>query len=224
MPIVNRSLNGVISENVSLSTDLLVRLKGDILSGRLKDGQKLTEKVLCEQYGVSRTPVREALVQLQAEGLVTNIPNRGAFVTGLSERDLDDMYTLRKIYEMQAVKWAMERMTDEEADELEETFEFMEFYTMKHDVDKMLNINLNFHQIIYKASHNRMLRNLLSSYQVYTKYAAAPKHDERYLDTVLEEHRHIYEAFKARDSEAGEKAMAEHMDNSYKRHLMALGK
>lgn len=224
MPIVNRSLNGVISENVSLSTDLLVRLKGDILSGRLKDGQKLTEKVLCEQYGVSRTPVREALVQLQAEGLVTNIPNRGAFVTGLSERDLDDMYTLRKIYEMQAVKWAMERMTDEEADELEETFEFMEFYTMKHDVDKMLNINLNFHQIIYKASHNRMLRNLLSSYQVYTKYAAAPKHDEHYLDTVLEEHRHIYEAFKARDSEAGEKAMAEHMDNSYKRHLMALGK
>jgi GntR family transcriptional regulator, rspAB operon transcriptional repressor len=91
------------------------------------------------------------------EGLVEMIPNRGAYVLGLSARDMDDMFILRKIYEVQAVRWAIERITDEEMAQLEETFDFMEFYTMKNDVEKMLNINVNFHQTIYKASHNRML-------------------------------------------------------------------
>ena len=125
MAVVTKNLNGVTSKNVSLSTDLFVRLKEDILSGALRNGEKLTEKDLCDKYEVSRTPVREALVQLQAEGLIENVPNRGAFVTSLSDRDIDDMYTLRKAYEVQATRWAIERITEDEMDELEENFEFM---------------------------------------------------------------------------------------------------
>lgn len=222
MAIVTKNLNGVTSQIVSLSTDLFVRLKENILSGKLRNGEKLTEKDLCEQYRVSRTPVREALVQLQAEGLIENVPNRGAFVTSLSERDIDDMYTLRKAYEVQATRWAIERITDDEMDELEENFEFMEFYTMKKDIAKMLNINLNFHQMIYRASHNRMLMHLLSSYQIYVKHSNKNvRHDNAYLDTVLEEHRRIFNAFKRRNPEEGARAMADHMDNSYRRHLEA---
>lgn len=222
MAVVTKNLNGVTSKNVSLSTDLFVRLKEDILSGTLRNGEKLTEKDLCDKYKVSRTPVREALVQLQAEGLIENVPNRGAFVTSLSDRDIDDMYTLRKAYEVQATRWAIERITEDEMDELEENFEFMEFYTMKKDISKMLNINLNFHQMIYKASHNRMLMHLLSSYQIYVKYSNRNvKHDEHYLDVVLEEHRRIYDAFVQKDVEAGAEAMADHMDKSYSRHMNA---
>lgn len=222
MAVTVKDLSGVRRTSVSLSADLSMRLKEDILSGRLRKKQKLTEQSICDSYQVSRTPVREALVQLEMEGLVENIPNRGAFVVGLSTQDLKDILVLRKIYEVQATKWAIERITEEELDQLEENFEFMEFYTMKKDVDKMLNINRNFHQMIYTASHNRILMQMLSSYQVYLQYAPrkAPRKKD-YLSVVLEEHRKIFEAIKEKDSAAGASAMAAHMDNSAKRYLLS---
>ncbi len=205
-------------ENAPISSSLFSQLQKDILTGKLKPGQKLTEQAICKEYKVSRTPVREALRQLEAEGLVENILNRGSFVIGLSQQDFTDMFQLRKIYEVQAVKWAIERITDEEMDALEETFEFMEFYTLRNDVDKMLTINAGFHQIIYEASHNRMLRQLLSSYQTYFKYRSEedPPSDN-YLAEVLEEHRLIFKAFTEKDAEAGAEAMERHIDNSKKR-------
>lgn len=219
MAIKQKSLAGVQSKTVSLTTDLKLRIEEDILSGKFRQGEKLVEQALCDQYEVSRTPVREALSQLGAEGLIESIPNRGCFVVGITDEEMQDIFTLRKIYEVQAVRWAIERITDEEMEELEENFEFMEFYTMKKDVDKMLNINASFHKMIYKASHNRMLEQMLSSYQLYVKYSDKFIDDEdKYLDTLLEEHRAIYQAFLDRDSDAGAKAMEVHMDNSLARH------
>ena len=164
-----------------ISNSLLSKLQKDILTGKLKAGQKLTEQELCREYEVSRTPVREALRQLETDGLVENILNRGAFVIGMSEQDYEDMFEMRKIYEIQAVKWAIERITEEEMDRLEETFEFMEFYTLRKDIDKMLTINTGFHQVIYEASHNRMLRKLLSSYQSFLKYKVL----KRFMKTII---------------------------------------
>jgi len=219
MPITKNDLTGVKTTAAPLSTDLFNRIKEDILSGKLKKDQKLIEQSICDEYKVSRTPVREALLQLEMEGLVEMIPNRGAYVLGLSARDMDDMFILRKIYEVQAVRWAIERITDEEMAQLEETFDFMEFYTMKNDVEKMLNINVNFHQTIYKASHNRMLSHLLSSYQAYIRHGRRSFDEkEEYLQTVLTEHRDIFQAFVNGDIEAGVRAMEIHMDHSKARH------
>ena len=204
--------------NAPLSNSLLGKLQKDILTGKLKPGDKLTEQELCKAYGVSRTPVREALRQLEADGLVENILNRGAFVVGMSEQDYEDMFELRKAYEGQAVKWAIERITEEEMDRLEETFEFMEFYTLRNDIDKMLTINSGFHQVIYEASHNRMLKKLLSSYQNYLKYKGIESaYDDDYLTTVLEEHRAIFKAFKDKDVKAGTLAMEMHIDRARER-------
>ena len=204
--------------NAPLSNSLLGKLQKDILTGKLKPGDKLTEQELCKAYGVSRTPVREALRQLEADGLVENILNRGAFVVGMSEQDYEDMFELRKAYEVQAVKWAIERITEEEMDRLEETFEFMEFYTLRNDIDKMLTINSGFHQVIYEASHNRMLKKLLSSYKNYLKYKGIESaYDDDYLTTVLEEHRAIFKAFKDKDVKAGTLAMEMHIDRARER-------
>lgn len=205
---------------MAIAADLFTTLKDEILQGRLLSGQKLTEKVLCDKYQISRTPVREALHKLEMEGLVESIPNRGFYVLGLAEQDYLDMFTLRKIYEIQAVTWAIERITDEELEELEELFEFMEFYTMKKDVAKMLTINMNFHQKIYNASHNRMLKNLLSSYQEMLKHIENPSTPKAsYLDEVFNEHREIFNAFKNKDIEAGRIAMANHMDCARDRYI-----
>ena len=141
MAVTIKSLSGIKQTNASLSEDLAARIREDILSGKLTDGSKLTEQTICDKYKVSRTPVREALSKLEVEGLIENIPNRGAFIRGLSAQDIADIMTMRKIYEIQAVRWAVQRITDEEIDELEENFEFMEFYTLKNDIEKMLNIN-----------------------------------------------------------------------------------
>ncbi len=198
-----------------MSNTLFSQLQQEILQGSRKRGEKLTEQSICDKYKVSRTPVREALRQLEMDGLVETIPNRGAFVIGFSEQDLRDMYELRKIYEVQAVKWAIERISDHALEELEETFDFMEFYTMKNDIVKMENINTGFHKQIYEASNNRMLQHVLSSYQTYVKLARGKdSYPDDYLNLVLEEHRAIFEAIKNKDAEAGAKAMAYHMDRS----------
>lgn len=204
--------------NAPLYNSLLGKLQKDILTGKLKPGEKLIEQNLCKTYGVSRTPVREALRQLETDGLVENILNRGAFVIGMSDQDYEDMFELRKAYETQAVKWAIERITDEEMDKLEETFEFMEFYTLRDDIEKMLTINTGFHQVIYEASHNRMLQKMLSSYQNFLKYKGMDSvYDENYLTTVLEEHRAIFKAFKDKDVNAGALAMEVHINRAKER-------
>jgi DNA-binding GntR family transcriptional regulator len=205
---------------MALSTDLFTNLRKDILQGKLHQGEKLTEQQICDEYNVSRTPVREAFRQLELEGFIETIPNRGAFVVGFSKQDIQDMYELRKSYELLAVKWAIERITKEEYEKLEEAFEFMEFYTQKKDYEKMLNINMSFHELIYKASHNKMLYHILSSYQLYIKQSRTGGRKEMsntYLDEILEEHRAIFEAFKSKDTDAGIKAVTMHLDNAKNR-------
>ncbi len=152
MAVTVRNLSGVQRTSVSLSMDLSMRLKEDILSGRLRKKPKTHGAIHLRQLQCQPYTGARALVHLEKEGLVESIPNRGSFVVGLSDQDLEDILTLRKIYEVQATRWAIARITEEELDQLEENFEFMEFYTMKEDVDKMLNINQNFHQMIYTAS------------------------------------------------------------------------
>jgi DNA-binding GntR family transcriptional regulator len=202
----------------SLSAGLFSRIREDILQGILKDGEKLTEQKICEAYNVSRTPVREAFKQLETDGLLENIPNRGAFVRGFSEQDKDDLYELRKSGEILAVKWGIARITESELDDLKEAYEFMEFYTQRRDYPKMLNINATFHELISKASHNRLLIQSLSLYQLYARQARArSSYSDHDLAQVLAEHKEILDAFIEKDPLAGMAAMGRHLDSIRKR-------
>ena len=208
------------NNNLPLSSSLFIQIQKDILSGKIKSGEKLTEQSICKEYDVSRTPVREALRQLETDGLIENIPNRGAFVIGLTKRDISDLFDLRCIFEMQAVQWAIERMNEEEIDKLRENVEFMEFYTLKEDVDKVMQFNSQFHDIIYKGTKNRMLYQTLSSYQTYLKHSAPAKtFSGDYLRTILAEHKAIFDAFENHNPAAGRKAMQYHMEKSKLRRM-----
>lgn len=205
----------IVEKSQPIGTGLFEKLQRDIILGNIKTKSKLTEQEICDKYNVSRTPVRDAIKQLAKDGLVELIPNRGAFVRGFSAQDFSDMQVLRTIYEVKATEWAIERITREEFADLEETFEFMEFYTKRVDAEKMANINMSFHQLIYESSHNHMLSKVLSTYQIYSKYYNISRiHNQDYLEILLEEHRQIFEAFKARDVLAGRRAMLNHMQNS----------
>ena len=204
-----------------LSAGLYTELQKDILSGALPDKSKLTEQAVCKRYNVSRTPVREALRQLEADGLIENIPNRGAYITGLSKRDISDLFDLRALFEVQAVEWAIKRMGSEDIDSLAEVMEFMEFYTLKKDAAKVLSFNSRFHSLIYEGTGNRKLQRSLEVYQTYLKYSAPHRsYTESDLKTILEEHRAIYEAFESRNAAAGRKAMEYHMEQSKLRRMV----
>ena len=203
-----------------LSAGLYYELQIGILSGEIPDGSKLTEQTICKRYNVSRTPVREAFRQLEADGLIENIPNRGAFVTGLTKRDISDLFDLRGLFEVQAVEWAIRRMTSEDIDQLAETVDFMEFYTLKSDVEKVLNFNSQFHSIIYAGTKDRMIQKTLAIYQTYLKHSAPAKtYSGDYLKTILDEHKAIFEAFESKNTAAGRKAMEYHMEQSKLRRI-----
>lgn len=198
--------------------DLFETLRDDILKQKIENGTKLTEAAVCEMYGVSRTPVREAFQKLELDGLIDIIPNKGAFVRGLTPQDIEDMYELRKAYEIICVQFAIDRITDEEMKKLKESYDLMEFFRIKEDPVKFMGMNTEFHQILYNATDNRMLQHVLTSYQVYTKNTKLSlEYIREYFDDVLAEHKAIYEAIVNKDKDAAAKAASVHMENSKRR-------
>lgn len=204
-----------------LVTSLFQLIQKDILSQNLTANQKLTEQSICKKYNVSRTPVREALRQLESDGLIENIPNRGSFVIGINKRDISDLFDLRSLLEIQGIEWAIKRISDDEIDALREKIEFMEFYTLKDDSDKVLAFNSEFHKLLYMGTQNRMLIKMLDTFQVYLKHSAPAKsHTGEYLKTILEEHKAIFFAVETRNIPAGRKAMEHHMKESKLRRMV----
>lgn len=215
-----RKKTSLTKKSTNISVDLVERLRNDILIEKLLPGSKLTEKEICDEYDVSRTPVRESLKNLETEGLIELIPNRGAFVVGFSLGDMKDLLELRKTYELLAVKWAIQRIYDDELEQLEKDFEYMKFYTRQNEIKKLSDINNNFHNTIYQATHNRMLINILKLYNYYIKHSnLTVSTDEDHLDDILTEHTNIFNAFIMQDVDEGIIAMTEHLDNATKRYL-----
>lgn len=202
----------------SIPESLYESIREDILTRKYMNGSRLTEQSICDRYSVSRTPVREAMSRLESEGLIRFEKNRGAFICGFTEADVRDLIELRRSAELVGIARAVISATKQDLSELDEIFEFMEFYTDKDDIDKMTNINQAFHKMIYHATHNRYLERQLDQYQLYID-ELCPENcfAKGYLRDVLTEHRAIYDAIKKRDVQAGRKAVLAHLDNTEKR-------
>ena len=98
-------------------------------------------RAIAKELDISRTPIREALKQLELEGLVESIPNKGVYVKGFSSRDIDDMFEIRLALEGLAIQLAIDRMDDMHLSKIREVYELMEFYTMKQDNEKISQLN-----------------------------------------------------------------------------------
>ena len=120
------------SDKQSLTTKVYNHIRDGILDGTYPIGGYLVETRLADEMEVSRTPVREALKQLELEGLVDSIPNRGMRVQGITDGDLDDIHTIRLLLEGQAAWWAAQRVDQEHLDRLAEILELLELYTRRN--------------------------------------------------------------------------------------------
>lgn len=202
-------------ENKSLTSLIFDKIREDILSDAYVAGDKIVEAKLADELGVSRTPVREALKQLELDGLVDNIPNRGVVVKGISNQDIQDIYTIRVAIEGIAARWAVERMDDSVVEDLKEIYDLMEFYTFKNDLDRIFELNTRFHETIYVATQSRYLEQVLRDFQLFIKSTR-----NRSLQTIgrskdaLEEHKAILEGFMERDAEKAYAATVKHIESS----------
>jgi DNA-binding GntR family transcriptional regulator len=202
------------------SEELADAIREEILKETLKPGAKLTEQQISWRFEVSRTPVREALGRLEAEGMIEAIPNRGAFVVGLSAVDAADTFEIRKHYEMIAARRAAENAGKEDLERLDECVEFMRHYTERGDLRKMKQINPTFHEAIYDAAGSRLLLVSIRRVITYLKLSAHTKDYRReHLTDILAEHERVYRAIKKGDPGKAVAAMGEHIENMALRAL-----
>ena len=136
----------------------------DILNGKYQANEELKEKNIGDDLGVSRTPVREALRQLELEGLVHIIPNKGAFVEGVTLQDVKDIYEIRTLLEGLCARWAAERITQEQLEELEEIVFLSDFHYSKENWDQILELDNRFHEMVYEACASKELTRVLRDY------------------------------------------------------------
>lgn len=189
-------------------------LRQAILKGELQPGERLMEIKLADTLGVSRTPIREAIRKLELEGLVVMIPRKGAAVANITEKDTKNVLEVRRTLEMFAVEVACDRITEEQMTQLKEAAKAFEASKGSMDLIRIAETDIHFHEIIYEATHNERLVQILSNLRenMY-RYRIEYLKDPNYYDSLVGEHQEILDAIEAGDKEKARVCMKDHIEN-----------
>ena len=189
-------------------------LREAILKGELKPGERLMELQLAAKLGVSRTPIREAIRMLEQEGLAVTIPRKGAEVAKMTEKDMEDVLQIRDALDELAASIACEQMTKEQLDTLTETMHEFEESTKSKDLKKIAAADVQFHDIIYQATGNPKLVNMLNNLreQMYRYRVEYLKREEAHPQLIAE-HAEIIEYISKGEKKAATDVMCKHIDN-----------
>lgn len=200
-------------ENRTLREQVVDHLREEILSSRLPAGVELSEVALARSLGISRGPLREALGQLAAEGLVTIVPRRGAVVKRLTREEFIDSYQVREALESLAIKLAVPRLTKAEKAELHGMSDQMERAAADGDTDRFFEINREFHAQLVHASGNSKLEEVHS--QLVAQMGRLMKKSVELrggTEQSAAEHRAILEAVDAGDPERAARLLEDHIE------------
>lgn len=198
-------------------------LREAIIQGRLKPGERLMEIQLADEMGVSRTPVREAIRKLELEGFVVMVPRKGAYVAGISVKDIVDVFEIRAALEALAAGLAAERITPDEMEELERSLVVISEVSSKDDINAIVETDTNFHELIYKASRNERLSQIVTHLkEQIQRFRTTSLSQPGRSKNALEEHRKIVEAISDRNVELAQNLAREHIENAEQSMLNAL--
>ena len=212
----NYDVKQEVTDKYSLRGRVFHKIREDILSGKYKDHEELKEVAIGEELGVSRTPVREAFRQLELEGLLQIVPNKGAYVTGITPKDVEDIYMIRSLLEGLCAKLAADHITEEQLEELEENIYLAEYHSSKGHFDQMAELDNRFHHILYEACNSRQLQRLLEDFHEYVLRVRKKTLSNGGRGQVSnEEHKQIMDAIKAKDKDLAETLANKHMINAY---------
>ena len=206
--------NGIRGHNHGLPSSELVyrRLKDQIISGELPPDTRLIELAIAAEFGVSRTPVREALKRLAAENLVLADPSRGMVVHGPDATEIEDVFVVREALDGLAARLAAHRITPSELSRLELIVESMRHAVASDRREQILIANQRFHDIIYAAAGNPMLARVASDLRDFVRrFSTLPFASPGRVEGVLHEHEDILAALNAHDPDAAHAASDRHL-------------
>ena len=199
----------------SLRGQVFDKIRSDILNGKYKRGEELVESSIGKELGISRTPVREAIRQLELDGLVQLVPNKGAFVTGISEKDVRDIYLIRARLEGLAARMAAKNITPELLEAMEETVVLSEYHAKKEHYEQVCEMDSKFHKLLYKASGSRILEHTLTDFHQYVqRVRMASIMQKRRMEKSNDEHDAILTAIREHDEEKAELVATRHISNT----------
>lgn len=190
---------------VNLHEEVVGQIRTAIIEGRLKPNDHIVESALTQQLGVSRTPVREALIMLEQDGLVVSYPHRGSFVRNFTVNDVREIFSMRTTLENFAGELIIETLTEEDYKHLNALIERQQSAISAADFRTVRSLDMNFHQyIVTKSDHRLLIRNWEQivaqiAAVLYIRAEAIPDYDE-FL--AIRDHKLIYEAYRQRDLNA----------------------
>ncbi|MBP1764898.1 MAG: rspR 3 [Firmicutes bacterium] len=190
-------------------------LREAIVAGTLKPGERLMEIQLAEELGVSRTPVREAIRKLELEGFVVMIPRRGTYVADLSIKDVNEVFEIRTALDILAAGLAVERITEEELEQLERVLVEIGEYIEQNDIEKIVAADGRYHDILYRASRNDRLVGIINNLrEQFTRFRSISMAYPGRIKNTVDEHRQLVEAIAQRDIALAQRLAREHMENA----------
>lgn len=194
---------------------LCENIRQAIIDGTFSPGERLMEIQLADEMGVSRTPVREAIRKLELEGFVVMIPRRGTYVADISIRDITEIYEIRTCLDVLSAGLAAERITDEELEALNRLLVEIGQYIAENNMEKIVEADTAFHDILYQASRNERLRSIINNLreQLTGIRGRSMSYPGRLVET-MDEHRALVDSIAARDVERAQNAARVHIENA----------
>ncbi|RQD78768.1 MAG: GntR family transcriptional regulator [Halanaerobium sp. MSAO_Bac5] len=199
----------------NLGDEVYETLKTKIINHEIKPGERIIDKNLAEQLGVSRSLVRQALTILEKEDLVTSVPRSGFYVKEIKERDVVEIYEIRKILEKAATRKAVAQIPEKDIEKLDEIFENAKKDLDKDKVLQFIKADNQLHKTIINNCGNQRLIKLINSYNTYIAFYRVVdlSRVERAKEAYFE-HLEIFKAVKAKDVEKSVELMANHIENA----------
>lgn len=192
------------------------RLRDQIYQHELMPGEAIDEMALCERYGISRTPLREALKVLNSEGIVELIPRRGSFVRSMDIEELNEIFPVMAVLEGLCASEAVENCSDQDLQKLEAMHEKLEAFVKEGNIDSYYEQNFVFHQAVQDLSGNKWLQRVIGDLRKVLRLA---RHMQLTipgrLEKSLEEHRQIMFAFTKRDPDMADQNMQNHLKQQW---------
>lgn len=196
-------------------------LREDIWSGRLKSGQPLRQDEIAARFDVSKIPVREALFQLKAEGLVTFYPNRGAVVSELSAKEVEEIYTMRSALEVAALQAGISRLT---IADLQRAAQILEVLDGERNMARWSELNWEFHAVLYSpADMPRLMNTVKTLHFNISRYLIIYLGGMDFQSRSQAEHRQILEACRQGDVQEAVRILQRHLDSACRELVSFLG-
>jgi DNA-binding GntR family transcriptional regulator len=200
-----------------IRSQVVENLRTAITSGRFAPGQRLVEKDLCDLLGVSRPSVREALRELESEGLINTVPFRGPLVTKLTARDAASIYEVRSVLEALAAKLFAEKASPEQIELLSQTVERLDAAYRTQEVEQILVAKKAFYDVLLEGSQNVIIPSMLRTMNArITQLRRVSLSSPKRLPGSIKEIRTVLKAIKNRDPEAAFQASMRHIAEAQK--------